>query len=71
MLPTVVSSWLDVVWVVKLWETVELEKPGSVAVLYTNYYTPFKNVCFANSPSKWHTYTIHVSRLKNPPLHLH
>jgi hypothetical protein len=38
MLPTVVSSWLDVLWLVDhsryTWETVEREKPSSVAVKY-------------------------------------
>ena len=41
MLPTVVSSWLDVIWVVDhSWhtgETVECEKPNSVAVPHVSY----------------------------------
>jgi hypothetical protein len=40
MLPTVGSSWLDVLWVVDhswyTWETVEREKPSSAAVLGTH-----------------------------------
>ena len=39
MLPTVVSSWLDVLWVVDhsryTWETVQREKPSSFVVLDT------------------------------------
>ena len=73
---TVVSSWLDVLWVVGYswytWEIVECEKPSSVAVLDTLktdapgtcYHTPFKGTsifCLAHSPSEWNTYTIHVS----------
>ena len=54
MLPTVVSSWLDVPWVVDhslyTLETVDHEK------------------CLVHSAPEWHTYTVHVSRLKNPSL---
>jgi hypothetical protein len=51
MLPTVVSSWLDVLWVVDhsgyTRETVECEKLSSIAILETGvpgtyYHTPFK-----------------------------
>jgi hypothetical protein len=82
MLPTVVSSWLDVLWVMDhSWythETVEREKPNSVAVLDT-----LKSVrlapttipqiffCLSQSPSERHSYTIHVSpilRYKHPSL---
>ena len=70
MLPTVVSSWLDVLRVVDHpWytrETVECKKNSNVAVLDTNlwayYHTLFKGTlifCLAHSPSEWHT--IHVS----------
>jgi hypothetical protein len=57
------------------WEIVECDKPSSVAVLDTQtgapgtcYHTPFKGTeifCLALSPTEWHIYTIHVSRLKN------
>ena len=62
-------------------ETVEHEKPISIAVLDTNRWTwhllPYpvqKALTFYEFPisaSEWHTYTIHVSivsRLKNPSL---
>jgi hypothetical protein len=32
----------------------------------TYYHTPFKEARLAHSPFKWHTYTVHVARLKNP-----
>jgi hypothetical protein len=52
MLPTVVSSWLDALWVVYhssyTWETVEREKPAALQFLTGTgvpgiyYHTPFK-----------------------------
>ena len=83
MLHTVVSCWLDVLWVVDhSWytqETVKREKPGSVAVLDSNrctyYHAPFKCTfaifCLSHSPSERPAHTIHVpivSRLKNRSL---
>ena len=51
-------------------ETVECEKPSSVAVLDT--LKPMRlattTIPFSKAPCEWHTYTIHVSRLKSPPL---
>ena len=79
----IVSSWLDVLWVVdNSWQTqdtVEPERRNSVAVLDTlkpvclaptNIPCSKALTCFchAHSPSEWHTFTIHVSRLKNPSL---
>jgi hypothetical protein len=76
MLPTVVSSCLDVLWVVDhsgfTRVTVGHEKPSSVAVLdilkpVHLASTPisrskaFKKKNIAHSPSEWHTYTTHVS----------
>ena len=82
MLPTVVSSWLDVLSVVDhswyTWETVECENPRRVAVIDANrcgwhllQYPVQKHLHFLSwhSPSEWYIYTIHVSvvsRLKCP-----
>jgi hypothetical protein len=84
ILPTVVSSWLDVLWVVDhSWYTQKLLRMKNPAALQfltqtgahgTYYNTPFKGTkifCLAYSPSEWHTYTLHVyiiSRLKNHSL---
>jgi hypothetical protein len=49
----------------------EYKKPSSIAVLDTNWCTwhllqyPVQKA-LAHSHSKWKTYAIHVSRLKNP-----
>ena len=85
-LPTVVSSWQGVLWVVDhswyTWETIEHEKPSSVAVLDTNrcarHLLPYpiqRHLNILSCPfSLWMAhiqYTIHVSIvswLKNPPL---
>jgi hypothetical protein len=87
MLPTVVSSWLDLLWVVDYsrykQETVEREKPSSVAVLDTNRWHLAPNTvprfkgnsifCLVRSPSEWHRYAeAHESFFNlNPSLHLH
>ena len=78
LLPTVVSSWLDFLWVVDhSWytqETVECEKLSSVAVLDTLKpvglapYLVQRHFNLLSSPSMVHTHTIIVliaSRLKN------
>jgi hypothetical protein len=73
MIPTVVSSWLDVLCVVDhSWhtqETVQCVKPSRVAVHDKNRYTchllsypvEMQISCLAHSLSERHTYTIYVS----------
>ena len=75
VLPKVVSSWLDVLWVVDhSWytgETVEHEKSQQCcSSSHTNQWAwhllpyPIQKAqifCLAHSPSEWHTYTFHVS----------
>ena len=83
MLPTVVSSWMEVfVWWTILDTIMKLlggKNPAALQFLtqsapVTYYHTPFKGTyifCLGHSTSEWHTYTIHfsiVSMLKNPYL---
>ena len=85
MLPTVVSSWLDVLWVVDhSWytqETVECEKPSSTAVLDTlkpvrlapttiPWLKALQHFFLTHSPSEWRTYTIQVLLYLSPHIHL-
>ena len=53
------------------WKTQQRWSSWHIIVPGTYYHTLFKGTsifCLAHSPCEWHTYTIHVSRLKNQSL---
>jgi hypothetical protein len=75
LLPTVVSRWLNVLWVVDhSWYTWETVKRGKTQQRCSSWHNPMRLApstipssidtsifCLAQSPSDWHKYTIHIS----------
>ena len=83
MLSSVVSSWLDLLRVVDhSWYTQETGECGKTQQRCSSWRkavhlapttiarSKAHKSCLAHPLSEWHTYTIHVSRLKNPSFNL-